>query len=227
MSKLASLPEAERAHFAAPAQNQVVMPPSRHCNRSHASQRFDGLRRWFVDLVAMPEAPEAPFAKRIDEAVDAQHKAVKYTRRHCAHLHALQRLDGPRRALVFLVAVSKLAKCTPAKRVDGALLDQRQGVFGSHRDAGHAHRRQPRHHLRHRHHLRRAVAQPGDAVLVGAARKQPALAVHKRAVESASAHHRAAPRPLVQLRQNQRLRHRQALAQLLRPRHPPAAPRRP
>jgi len=87
----------------------------RHRNRSHTSQRFDSPRRLLGSTVAVSKLALGIQAKRIHEAVDAQHKAVSHPRRYRAHPHALQRLDGPRRQLVFLVAVSKLTMATTAE----------------------------------------------------------------------------------------------------------------
>eukprot|EP00966_Prymnesium_polylepis_P290386 6707705-Prymnesium_polylepis.1 len=65
-------------------------------------------------------------AKRVDEPGDAQHKAVAISRRHRAHSHASQRLDGPRRPLVFFITVPEPATIPIPKRVGGAVLAQCQ-----------------------------------------------------------------------------------------------------
>ena len=97
----------------------------RQCNGSYALQPFDDFGREFVGLaalVAVPELATATVAKGVDVPVDAQHEAVVCSRRHRSNLHTIQPLDGPRRPLLFFIAVPELAVLTVAERVDNTAL---------------------------------------------------------------------------------------------------------
>eukprot|EP00966_Prymnesium_polylepis_P061085 1416147-Prymnesium_polylepis.1 len=149
-------------------------------------------------------------AERVNGTARAQHQAVYASHRHSVRSDAAQPLDDPRRVLVLLIAVAQRTKLAKAERIDDAVLAQRQRVVPAHRDAAHAHRRQPRHHCRHRHiHLLSVAHTNRIAILVRAqaARQQPPLHAHKRVMVPARADRRPLRQPLPPLAPQKRLRH--------------------
>eukprot|EP00966_Prymnesium_polylepis_P057821 1339155-Prymnesium_polylepis.1 len=94
-------------------------------------------------MVAVSEPTVVAVAKRVHLAAHTQHQAVRFSRRHRAYLHTLERLDDLWRELALLIAVPKPAKRRAAEGVDLAAAAQHQAMNATRRQCNGSYALQP------------------------------------------------------------------------------------